>query len=173
MKSKQKLSLLIPVLIITSIVLTGCPYSSNVALDSTPQYKISNDLLGTWKRNQSNRDSTWVKFEKESDVNYKITANLFSTSDRMYEINKFTAFLSYIAKHWILNMKENTTGSYYYVAISFNNGNLTMTAFSDDIEDKFETSKEAKDYFTKELSKPEDKIRFDEGSELKDLKKTQ
>lgn len=167
MKSKLNSIVLIPVLLMFCLILAGCPYSSYVPLDDSPQYEISPKILGKWKANSSS-DSTWVKFEKKSNEEYNITANLFNLETEDYEIEYFTGYLSIFADHSVLNVKESNR-KYYFVVVGTLEGRLYLQPLSDKITEKFHSSAEAKEFFTKELSKPEENIRYDIDEALIDM----
>src|SRR6185295_15129753 len=114
-KSLNMKSFLLP-LVLLCIVLAfyGCPYSTAVAIDDTPQVKIDDHLLGTWNNANFPKDSGQAIFSRKSDKEYNlnIIINISDTSTD-YDYHNMTAFISKVGKQTVLNAWDPGEQAYY------------------------------------------------------------
>lgn len=129
-----------------SLVFMGCPYSSDVSID-TASVKIDEKLVGKWEAKSSSDYSYTVS--KADAYNYTIEKKSASSGD----VTTYKGFLSNIAGTMYLNVFEDgsTTVTYYFykIEISPSGSKCTMTPVTENITEKFTTSTELKDFFKK------------------------
>lgn len=133
-------------LALASILFMGCPYSSEVPIDS-PAIKIDEKLLGTWESKSSSDYSYKVT---KSDVNtYTIEKKSASSGD----VTTYKGFISDVGGVRYMNIYEDgsTTNTYYFykLEISTSGVKTTLTPVTENIDEKFTTSAEMKDFFKK------------------------
>ena len=148
---------------------TGCPYESDVPLETTPSVKINEALLGTWKEPSYPRDSTYITFKKKSNYEYSVEA-FVKGGVKSYSMNRFTCFFTNIANKKVLNARTEE-GKYNFVVIELSEKNvLNIKPLNDEItKDKFKTSGEAYQFFSKYLSKDDEYIEYDSDNEIMGL----
>lgn len=141
----KKLSLLFAIGFI-SLVFMGCPYSSEVAID-TPSVKIDEKLLGKWESKSSSDYSYTVT--KADAFTYTIEKKSASSGD----VTTYKGFLSNVGGTFYMNVYEDgsTTPTYYFykIEISSSGAKTTMTPVTENITEKFTASAELKDFFKK------------------------
>lgn len=127
---------------------TGCPYSSDVAIDS-PSVRINDKLLGTWELRSSSDQSYIVT--KVDNFTYKFEKHSKSSSD----VSTYFAYMSDVAGTKYLNLWEDDKGSgaaktyYFYKFEQVSDGLVKFIPVTENIDEKFNTSAELKGFITK------------------------
>ncbi len=138
---------LLAVLAAVSTLFMGCPYSAEMALDEKPSVKIDEKILGKWEQKSSSDYAYTVT--KEDDNTYKIEKKTVSSGD----VTVYKGFLSDIGGTRYMNVweAEATTKAYYFykVEMTTSGSKITMAPVSENIDEKFTTSTEMKDFFKK------------------------
>src|SRR5436189_5178985 len=83
-------------------VFTGCPYESDVSID-TPSLYVNNRLLGTWEA-RNNKDEVF-KVTKKDEFTYSIEKS--NRNNKEKETEKFFAFGSSVGGVTFLNINED------------------------------------------------------------------
>jgi hypothetical protein len=133
----KKLKWILP-LVALCVMLGGCPYSSEFALDK-PSVKINTALLGTWEP-KSNSDDRYT-ISKFDDYTYKIVKKGKSGSDQ----SEYRAYTSNIGSDSFLNLWEvhsdNSVTYYFYkLEISSSGNKVTLHPLTENITEKFTSS---------------------------------
>ncbi len=128
-------------------MLGGCPYGSQIPLDTTGK-KINPVLLGTWEPKSSSDDQ--YKITKEDEFTYKIV----KTSKNAKEPAVYKAYLSDLDGDTFLNLWEENGSSektYYFYKLELNSSNTkaTLSSVTENITEKFTTGEEMKAFFKK------------------------
>jgi hypothetical protein len=141
----KKILYLLPVFALV-IMLSGCPYSSEVAIDQ-PSVKINELLLGKWE-SKSSSDYTYT-VTKTDAMNYKIVKKSASSNDETV----YMGFLSDVNGTKYFNVYEDgsTTKTYYFykLEVTTSGAKATLTPVTENITEKFTTSSELKAFFGK------------------------
>jgi hypothetical protein len=144
---KNLLSLSVLAFII--ILFSGCPYSSEVTIDQ-PSVKLDEKLLGKWE-GKSSTDYTYT-VTKLDDKTYNIDKKSASTGD----VTNYNAFLSEINGTRFMNVYEpngeSNTYYFYKVEVTSSGSKTTLIPVTENIDEKFTTSSELKDFFKKNMA---------------------
>jgi hypothetical protein len=129
----------------SSLLFMGCPYNAEVPIDES-SVKIDSKLLGNWE----SKSSTTYKYAvtRADDKTYRIEKK--SETDTSF----YKAFLSDVDGVKYLNIMPDdasTSKSYYFYRIEFSGSGakITLSPVTENIDEKFATSKEMKDFFKK------------------------
>lgn len=129
-----------------SVIFMGCPYSAEIPID-TASVKIDDKLLGSWEAKSSSDYSYTVT--KADDKTYTIEKKSASSGD----VTTYKGYLSDVAGTKYLNIYEDgsTTITYYFYKyeITSSGSKATLTPVTENIDEKFTTSTELKDFFKK------------------------
>jgi len=128
------------------ILFSGCPYSSEVAIDASPKIKVDKSLLGKYELRSS------------TDYIYKVT----SVDDYTYHIEKksktdgepenYKGFISEIEGVKFFNIyedKDDAEMKYYFYKLDAPPGTslFTMLPVTENIDETFTSSEELKKFF--------------------------
>src|ERR1700739_1080050 len=132
-----------------SILFTGCPYNSEVTIDTPTAVKIDTKLIGKFQQRSSD-DVTYVVKQKD-DNTYSIVEKHKKTEGPPPQENKtYNAFLSDVDGIKFLNLFEpdQDTKSYYFYKIEFDaeTDGFTLFPMTDYITEKFTTSADLKKF---------------------------
>lgn len=132
-------------LLVASFMFMGCPYSSEVAIDSEAHLKINNLLLGKWE-SKSSSDYSYTVTEKDANT-YLIEKKSSSSGD----ITSYNGFLSEIDGVKYLNVYDvsSSTVTYYFykVEVSSSGNKASLIPVTENIDEKFTSSAEMKKFF--------------------------
>ena len=142
----NKLKWILP-LFALAIMLGGCPYQSENALDK-PSIKVNPILLGAWEPKSSSDDKYTVT--KDDEFTYKIEKKGKEAKD----VTHYKAFLSKVDDSNFLNLWEDngtTPITYYFYKVELNSANskVTLSPVTENITEKFATGDEMKAFFKK------------------------
>jgi hypothetical protein len=142
----NKLKWILPLLVLT-VMLGGCPYGSEIPLDTTGK-KINPALLGTWEPKTSSDDK--YKITKEDDFTYKIV----KTSKNSKEPSTYKGYLTDLDGDTFLNLWEENGSSektYYFYKLELNSSSTkaTLSSVTENITEKFTTGEEMRAFFKK------------------------
>lgn len=130
------------------LVLQGCPYGSEVAIDE-PAVKIDEKLLGKWEAKNSTEYTYTIT--KKDDFSYKFE----KTGKSSPEATLYTAFISVVDGVRFLNVSEDasTTKTFYLykLEMSGSGAKATLHPVTENITEKFATSGELKDFIKKHM----------------------
>ena len=146
--NKKNLLLVIPLL----FLLTGCPYYSKIPLSVEPKTPIDTLLLGTWKVNSVNPDSSEMRIYAFNKMEYYI--ELVDTDKGGMEIHNCRAFITPVGTTSILNFEElKNKGTYMFFRYKINKGKLELSMVSDEgMKETYSTSKELWKAFSKRIN---------------------
>jgi hypothetical protein len=140
MKSLLKLVYLLPLM----WLLTACPYSSEIALDSKPTLPIDEQLIGTWEQ-RSSTDYQYV-VSKIDRYTYQFEKITVSSGEKTI----YNAFLSDVSGEKFMNVYEVSAESktYYFYKLEINSPqNFKMISVTPNIDETFTSSEEMKKFF--------------------------
>jgi hypothetical protein len=152
-------------------ILCGCPYESNVGLDEYSSESLNTGLLGTWRKPNYPIDSTEITFQKKNDYQYSIKAKL---DDGLggYEDHRFIGYFSKVNNGWILNVYDEISPKYYFVAVYLDGNTLGLKPLSEQITtQKFSTPAEMRKFIEQLYN--DGKAKYDADSEVSGLVKAQ
>ncbi len=133
------------------LMLTACPYASSVPIDKA-NTKIDKNLIGKWKK-FSGPESADPEYLEISDVDgnyFNITKLKYKSTDSSYSKTVYLAHISKIDDYIFLNMQEDGKGSYYLHRVEYDGKNkFKIYEVTDNIDEKFNTSEELKDFVKK------------------------
>lgn len=138
----MKLTKVLLMLLVCSVVFMGCPYSAEVALDENPSVKIDTRLVGKYTKS-----SLTYTVSKSSDYLYKIV----EINEDGGETN-YMGFLSKIGDASFLNIYEEdaTSPQYYLYKVEINeDGSVTLDPVTTNIKETFKTSAELRSFVAK------------------------
>lgn len=132
-----------------TLLLTACPYTSDVPIDE-PTVKIDDKLLGKWEAKNSN--DYFYTVSKKDDFTYKFEKKGKTTTD----VTTYTGFLSVIDGVRFMNVydESNSTKSYYLykIEMSGSGAKTTFIPVTENIDEKFATSAELKAFIKKYMA---------------------
>ncbi len=150
MKTKLfSLSILATVL----VLLTACPYESEVPIDD-PVIKIDKSILGIWAQPTEieKENHKFYDIQKNEKFKYNIIDNEYNTSDSAYTQTKYIAHLSKVGNMMFMNMQKDGEGNYYIYRIDITDDGFTLFEVTNNIDEKFTSSKELKEFVKKYMS---------------------
>jgi hypothetical protein len=140
-------------LVLIMISFYGCPYESKVPI-SDPTIKISDDFIGEW--NYKDTKTRYI-ISKDDDYHMKITSIPVDSISKDTAV--YIAHISKIKDYSFLNItkvaKENNffssgVGTYYlYRIVKSGKNEMTLKEVTNNIKEKFESSKELYSYIEK------------------------
>ncbi|TAG88308.1 MAG: hypothetical protein EAZ20_08860 [Bacteroidetes bacterium] len=139
------------VLIFALFILTGCPYSATVPID-TPSIAINKKLIGKWVKDSEGtkpEEAEYLVFSQSNANTYKIEKYTFDTEKKEHKLDQtYEGHFSKVGKYDFFNMK--TDDKYYFYKIEYMNGNdLKMFEVTDNIDETFDNSAALKAFFQK------------------------
>jgi hypothetical protein len=141
----KNLKWILPLFILT-IMLTGCPYGSELPIDK-PSVKINTALLGKWEPKSSSDE--FYKVAKMDEFNYKIEKGGKDVKDKTI----YTAHLSDVDGTTFLNIQGDPTSDkkYYFYKVELNSSGskVVLTPVTENITETFTTSEELKAFIKK------------------------
>lgn len=135
-----------------AMIFMACPYKSDVPIDAEAKMNVNNSLLGNYEKKGST--SYIYSIKKESEKEYKI----IKTSTSETSTAKPTVYYGYLSKvdgetylQTYKKSKYSSKKSYYLYKIIMNKSAtiLTMKPVTENIREKFTTSKELKNFIIK------------------------
>jgi hypothetical protein len=118
----------------------GCPYHSEVSID-TPKVSVDTKLLGKWQKRTSD-DETYI-ITKKDDYDFKIIEK-DKTPQEGSKDKEYCAFISVVNGAKFLNLYDPTedTKTYYFYKIDMNDetGGFTLSPLSEYITETFTAS---------------------------------
>lgn len=169
-------------LIILSIFLTACPYSSPYSLDTEPQQAIDETLIGKWATmvtkviddKHTKTEPVKIIFDKKDDMQYDVSIIGYADEFKRYKVVtndtiKGTAFISTAVSKDFLNM--TIAGRTYIAEIKKEGGKFSIYPLSDYFTNKLIKSsgalRNALEFHYKTRAVP----RYDEDFLLRDLQR--
>jgi len=145
----KKLLLQISLLGGLMILLQGCPYGTEVAIDE-PTVKVDEKLLGKWEA--KNSGDYMYTVTKKDDFNYKFEKK----SKTATEATVYTAYTSVIDGVKFLNISEDASSTktwyLYKLEMSTSGAKTTIWPITENITEKFANSAELKAYIKKYMA---------------------
>ena len=142
----KSLKWILPMVVI-AIMLGGCPYKSDIALDTTGK-KINPALLGKWELRSSTSNTYTIS--KDNDFTYRILKSSTSSKDT----SVYKAYIVDVDGDSFLNLWEDNQSSekaYYFYKVELNPATtkVTLAPVTENITEKFKTGEEMKAFFKK------------------------
>lgn len=143
-------NLLFILMIFAVLLFSGCPYTSEVAIDSTPELKIDEKLLGKWESKSST--DTEYKVSKADDKTYLIEKKSKESTDA----TRYIGFLSEVNGIRFLNIYEDietaTKAWYFYkVDLTGSAARITLSEITENIDEEFHESAQLKEFIKKNM----------------------
>ncbi len=149
----MKAKLYIPILLLLSFILTGCPYESEVPIDS-PQVEVNKNLIGKWieqKDNKENKENPeYLEIKKVGEKKYLIEQ--YSWESHNYKVDKYFMHVSLIGDLQFMNIQKEKGTKYYLYKFLLKGNTLTFFEITDNIDEKFNDSKELKAFIKKYMN---------------------
>ena len=141
--NRLKWLLVMPVI----VMLAGCPYKSDIALDKTGK-KLNAALLGKWEPKSNSNES--FRVYKENDFTYRIVKYTKSSKDSTI----YNGYMVDLDGDSFFNLWDASPtgdkGYYIYkVILSTSAAKVTLSPVTDNITEKFTTANEMKAFFIK------------------------
>jgi hypothetical protein len=137
------------------VLLTGCPYSSSVPIDEG-SVKVSNELVGQWIKSSDKETENPTYFVIAKDDKTHATARKFeySSSDTKYDTTTYHLTFSDVTGDVFMNAIEDGGASYslYKFIMDEKTKEVTTYEVTDYIKETFNSSKELKDFISKNKS---------------------
>ena len=138
-------------LVCLAILFSGCPFSSEVAIDAG-EAKIDEKILGKWEpKNSSDYHYIVTKYD---DATYQIVKKPKNETDAP---TTYYGFFSNVGGTRFLNVWDGTnegarTYYFYKAEITPSGSKLTLSPVTDNIKETFTTSNDLKTFFEKHKS---------------------
>ncbi len=135
------------------VILTACPYASQVPID-TPSVKVQNPLLGKWIKagDESNANPNYFVITKNDDFKYKIIKNEYNSYDSAYKETIYISHISKIDNLEFMNMQQDGTGDFYLYKIVLGQNEFSLFEVTDNIDEKFTASPDLKAFIKKNMN---------------------
>lgn len=140
-------------LAIFSFILTGCPYETEVPIDK-PSIKFPANLYGKWQPKSSSDELMTIQ-KRDDFVVHITTTNKESKANAKPE--EYEAFIAEVGGLQFLNLSEiNEASAYkkyylYKLEVSANELQITLSAVTENINEKFSSSAELKAFIEKNM----------------------
>jgi hypothetical protein len=135
-------------LAIVSVLLWGCPYSSDVPIDEAKE-KVNPELMGKWTKDGSTENPKFYNVTKASDTKYNFEENTYSSSDNKYNQKNYTGHTTTIGSDVFLNMENDGKYYIYKIVMKKGEGMFELIEVTDNIKEKFSKSADLKAFVTK------------------------
>lgn len=150
MKGFKSLQIVLTSLLFSMLVLlTGCPFYSDVPIDDGT-VKIPAMMAGKWVAKSEKPDKPNKYFEISITSDFRCLAKEFEFSDKdsVYKETDFEVTLSDVDNEIFLNVYDVELGGYYLYKIEFDNAKNEMTLYevTEYIKEKFDTSPQLKSF---------------------------
>ena len=147
---KMKKLLQFILLVGSCFLIVGCPYETDVPID-TPSVKIDPNLLGNWV-DRDNVNETYT-VSRQDDFIYHIVV----TQKEENESENYLAYTSVVNKTMFLNISktepsDNSPAFILYKIELKNDQWITLTEVTDNIDETFTSSQELKKFISKNMS---------------------
>ncbi len=132
------------------LVLTACPYSSNVPI-SEANLKIDNSLIGKWidSKDIKKDHPNYFQISDNGNNHFKIGKFDYNSSDSTYKELVYIAHISKIDNNSFLNMQMDGEGDFYLYKIELTGNRFKLFEITDNIDEKFSKSDELKNFIKK------------------------
>lgn len=140
----------IPVLTSLMLVLTACPYKSNVPI-SEPIEKVSKKILGDWisENEMEYSEPTHFEITKFDKKRYEMIEHSYSKNDSTWSKKMYLMHTTQVADDVFLNIQEADQNEYHIHKVEFSENDLTLWEMSDNIDETFNSSTELKSFIEK------------------------
>ncbi len=130
-------------IVAVATVLFGCPYQSNIPVDS-PKEEVLGKLMGQWAQPSQikNDNPTYYVVTKFDNFRYKIVEHSYSTSDSAYNEKIYVAHTTTIDKVPFLNMQELGKDKYDIYKLEISDSEFSLIEVTDNIDETFTNSKD-------------------------------
>ncbi len=124
------------------LALTGCPYQSEVPLD-TPSVPVDSRLLGTWQDGSAPNSSVY-RVEPSDPFHYRIHSETESGS------TEFEGFLSQVGERTYLNLRESSAATYwlFWLEVAPEGTSLTLHPVTENITESFSLPDDLRSFVT-------------------------
>jgi hypothetical protein len=144
----NKIKWIAPLFVLT-VMLSSCPYTSKVTIDS-PAVKLNPALLGKWEPKSSSDDRYVITKDKDDEFTYKIEKK----SKDQKEPTVYKAFISIVDGDSFINIWEDnssTEKSYYFykLELNANKDRITLTPITENITETFAKPEDLKAFIKK------------------------
>jgi hypothetical protein len=132
-----------------AMLLTACPYGSDVSIDA-PTVKVDDKLLGKWEA--KNSTDYFYNVTKKDDFNYKFEKKGKTSTD----VTTYTGFLTIIDGVKFMNISDDASSTKLYylykVEQSTSGAKTTLIPVTENIDEKFTASADLKAYIKKYMA---------------------
>jgi hypothetical protein len=137
------------------VLLTACPYSSSVPIDEGT-VKVPVELAGKWIAAEENESENPTYFVITIDDSFHATSKKmeYSAADSSYTPTIYHLTFSDVDGETFMNAKEAGINTYNLYKFNFNvkTGEISTSEITDYIKEVFNTSKELKEFISKNKS---------------------
>lgn len=148
MKNLKHLLIFLPML----FLLTACPYSAEIALDEKPTIKVDDRLIGSWEQKSSSSDYVY-NVTKKDDFTYSFE-KVNTKSDDKTTYNAYTTDINGVKflSLWQISEYDSKPSYYFYKLEIVKDYMVKLVSVTENIDEKFETAAEMREYFKKNMS---------------------
>lgn len=141
--------------ITASVFLMACPYETEVPINK-PEVKYPAELLGKWEPKSSSDDMYTIKKKDDYVITITKVKKEVKTDDTPEE---YEAFISEVGGVKFLNLSEKKDDDFgtkkyylYKLEISASGARLTLSPVTENIDEKFQTSAELKNFIQQNMN---------------------
>ena len=132
-----------------TILLTACPYGTEIAIDE-PSVKVEDKLLGKWEAKNSN-DNMYTVTKKDA-----FTYTFEKKNKTSKDVSTYTGFVSVIDGVRFMNLYEDgaSTKTFYLYKLeqSASGAKVTLIPVTENITEKFTASADLKAFIKKNMA---------------------
>jgi hypothetical protein len=129
------------------LLLTGCPYESEVPIDD-PSVPVPGAIIGKWMKSGADKD--FYLINKAESNTMIVEENTWSEDSQSFSKVKYYAHLSDIGGNQFMNLKKEGTSTYYiYKCELTGDKELKLIEVSNYVKEKFTSSQDLKKFIKK------------------------
>ncbi len=132
------------------LILTGCPYSSDIPIDE-PKEKVNQDYIGKWVKASSSTEENpkYYNVTKKDDLHYIFEEFTYSSNDKKYNSDKYVGHSTTLGNVVFLNLQKDEKYYFYKIELNKEKKQFKLYEVTDNIDEKFNKSSELKAFFDK------------------------
>jgi hypothetical protein len=142
----------VPIVVLISVLLWGCPYQSDVAL-SDATFKIDKRMLGTWvaENDVAKEKVGYYIIAMADSFHYSIDHVQYNENEDSYSTISYTGHLSKLDDLTFLNLQENGQRPFLMYKVIIRDGKFTKVEVTDNIDEAFTDQKKMQEFFKKNM----------------------
>lgn len=134
-----------------AIVLWGCPYKSQVALDDAKE-KVDKELIGKWiPDSQVDKENPeYYTIAMRDSVHYDVDHYQYNEDEKDYALKQYVGHTTRLESILFMNLQESGTREFLIYRLDvFPGVQMNMYEVTNNIDEQFDNSKSMREFFQK------------------------